>query len=363
MGTSVIFTAYKQMGAILQNIRAILENRKDVECIIVADEVPKEECDEVRAALQDVQHEVICNEKRIGKVNALNTAIKRAKGSTVLILDNDVEITSGDPIGAVEDTLKRGDFGQGIIVASGNSFLQSGARMDYLGINATIAVQEQCGVGFGVNGACIIAKKEVLEQTGGFRHVITEDSDFGTRASEAGFHPVLARSLRVRTEPPRRYGEWFRQRVRWAVGEMQAVLKNKNYHKKYPLESVAQGITVVPFIVPLLIQIIAPGNTLAKGIYLLASALSAINPVMPVIATVAYLLLELSNPLVAAMNVGLIAIWATFWKRVLEYPVKTRDVVIYGTVYGPLWVSVLIGAAAYVTTRGDNIKEFRGWKV
>jgi len=359
---SVIFAAYKEPGTVLENAKKIYAELQDVEFIISADEWRKEDISAVEKLQKEYPITFLHHEKRIGKVNGLNEAIAHATGEILVFLDNDVELADGF-IGGVEDAMKRGDVGQGVIHVKGNNWIAKGARIDYLSVNATIAIEEYTGVGFGVNGACIIAKREVVESVGGFRHVITEDSDFGTRANAAGFKPVLARKAHVTTGAPRTYSKWWKQRARWAVGEMQAAAMNREYHAKHPLETAAQAVTVVPFIFPFIIQMLAPGIFPAKIGYWLASAFGVLNPAAPLIAAALYALLATSSPVATLLNLLILGAWIWYWREDLQFrEVRPEDVLLYYFWYGPLWLAVLIGSTVYVGIKGYNIKEFMGWK-
>ncbi|NPA76599.1 MAG: glycosyltransferase family 2 protein [Candidatus Diapherotrites archaeon] len=359
---SVIFAAYREPGTVFENVEKIAKESDDVEFIISADEWGNEDIERAKALARKYPITFLHHDKRIGKVNGLNEAIAHSKGKILVFLDNDVEI-KGTFIPGVRNAMKRGDVGQGVIHPRGEGFIASGAKLDYLGINATIAIEEMTGIGFGLNGACIIAKREVVEKIGGFRHVITEDSDFGTRANAAGFRPILARDVHVSTGVPDTYKKWFKQRARWAVGEMQTAMQNREYHERHAVETIAQAFTVVPFILPFLIQMIAPGPAWAKLGYWIAAALGVLNPVAPLAAAVLYVLLELTNPFVALANLLLLGLWTWYWRNELKFnEIGVKDVLIYGTVYGPLWLAVLIGATAYTFLKGPNLKEFMGWK-
>jgi len=359
---SIIFAAYREPGTIFDNMEKIARESDDVEFIISADEWKENDIKRAKALAKKYPLTLLHHEKRIGKVNGLNEAIAHSKGKIMVFLDNDVEIT-GAFIPGIIKAMQRGDVGQGIIHARGNGVIASGVKMDYLGINATIAVEEMTGIGFGVNGACTIAKREVVEKIGGFRHVITEDSDFGARASAAGFQPVLARDVHVTTDAPDNYVKWFRQRARWGVGTIQMGLLNRKYHEKHAVETVAQSLTAVPFILPFIIQMVAPGPIWAKIGYWIAAAFGAVNPVAPLAAAALYVILEVANPFVALANLILLGLWTWHWKNELKFnEITARDVIIYGTVYGPIWLAVLIGAAIYVLAKGPRIKKFMGWE-
>ncbi len=359
---SVIFAAYREPGTIFDNLERIYSESKDVEFIISADEWKREDIGTAKKLQKQYPLTFLHHEKRIGKVNGLNEAIEHAKGDILVFLDNDVEVRDGF-IAGIEDAMQRGDIGQGIIHVHGDNWIARGARIDYLGVNATIAIEELTGVGFGVNGACIITKREVVEKIGGFRHVITEDSDFGTRANAAGFKPVLARGVHVTTGAPNDYKKWWKQRARWAVGEMQAAAMNKEYHTKHPLETVAQAITVVPFIFPFLIQMLAPGLFAAKMGYWLAAVFGVLNPVAPLVAAALYLVLAISSPIVALLNLAVLGVWIWYWRGELRFKeVRPEDVLLYYFWYGPMWWAVLVGSIVYVGIKGHDMDEFMGWR-
>jgi cellulose synthase/poly-beta-1,6-N-acetylglucosamine synthase-like glycosyltransferase len=218
-------------------------------------------------------------------------------------------------------------------------------------------------VSLGVNGACIIAKREVIEKVGGFERVITEDSDFGCRASEAGFKPVFARDAVVETSAPKSYSSWYRQRARWAVGEMQTAALRREHHMKHALESFAQSLVVFPWWFPFILSIISPGSLVAKIVYLLSGAFSTKSKYLPQLAAASFIWLAITQPLLTVLNLAILTAWIYVWARTIDFPgIRPEDILWYYFVYAPMWGALLLGALVYVAVKGTDIKEFMGWR-
>ena len=361
---SIIIPAYRTPGTVFENIEKIYAESKDVEFLVGPDAWREEDLQRLERMAEEYPIKIRADRERVGKVTKLNDLIALSSGEILVFLDNDVKILGEGLLRSVEESLKRGDFGSGKILVLGKSWTQRGARIDYLGINAAMEIQERTGISLGVNGALIVAKREVVEKIGGFRHVITEDSDFGCRASEAGFRPVFAREVVVATDAPATLEGWYRQRKRWAIGEFQTAILNKGIHLKHPLSCIAQSFAVFPFWVPLLLYFLTPGPLLPKAAFLVFSALSTAHIGFLLLAYLSFLAMAVTQPFTALLGLIITAAWIWYWRKRLRFPgMRPADVLLYYFVYAPVWGALLLGALTYVAVRGTGIRECCGWKV
>lgn len=360
---SIIFPAYKSPGTIFDNIEKIYAESKDVEFLVGPEAWNDEDMGKLEKMAEKYPIKIRAHKEKRGKVAKLNELINISSGDILIFMDNDVEIISENFLKALEKSMERGDFGSGKIYLVGDSWTQRGARIDYLGINAAIAIQEITGISLGINGALIVAKREVVEKLGGFRHVITEDSDFGCRASEAGFKPVFAEEAEIATDAPETWAEWYKQRKRWAIGEFQTAALNRKFHIKHLIESIAQSVAVFPFWVPAILYLIGPGPLAPKLAFILTAAISTIHPIFLLLAYVSFLAMMITQPITTILGLSMTAIWVWYWRKKLKFwRIKPADIIFYYFVYAPIWGALLLGALTYVAIRSPNIKECCGWK-
>jgi len=361
---SIIIPAYKSPGTVFDNIRKIYAECKDVEFLVGPDAWEERDLRKLEEMAKLYPIKTCADSKRVGKVTKLNKLISMSEGEILVFLDSDVQITSKDFLQSIERGLQRGDFGSGKILVSGKSWTQRGARIDYLGINAAVSIQETTGVSTGMNGAFIAAKREVVERLGGFRHVLTEDTDFGCRASSAGFRPVFLEDAVVTTEAPDSWERWYVQRKRWTVGGFQAAVLNKELYVKNIIASIAQSFALFPFWVPMLLYFLGPGPLAPKLATIFLSALSTVHIAFLFLAYLSFLTMVVTQPVTTAVGLLIVAAWILYWRKKLGFKdISIADVLFYYFVYAPIWGALIIGSLVYVAVKGVKIGRFKGWKV
>ena len=361
---SVLLPAYRDLGSVFETIERLFSEERDVEFVVGADLWSEGGLRRLEELSRRIPVKITASRERRGKVRALNDMIRMAEGEILVFIDSDVRIVSRGLLEAVGRALERGEFGGGRIQVRGETILERFVRIDYLGINAAIRTQELSGVSFGVNGAFMFAKREVVERIGGFLPVLTEDSDFGYRASEAGFRPVFAGDAVVETSAPKTLKEWFRQRVRWAIGGVQAARIHEKFHWGHPLESALQATAMFPFWIPFLVLLLAPGALASRLLAVLASLASTQSQIIAVLAWLGWIGTIFAHPAVSVIGFAFTFLWWEYWKRELKFEgINPLDYVGYYFLYAPLWAAVLLGAIAYVAVCGPEIESCCGWKV
>jgi GT2 family glycosyltransferase len=167
----------------------------------------------------------------------VNFAAGEAEGEMLLFLNNDTEVISGEWIEAMLEHAQRPEVAavgarllfpdgspqhEGIIVGPGRGLAENAVRGGYFGLDRCIHNTSA------VTGACMMTKREVFWELGGFEEqlqVAYNDVDFCLRAREKGYVVVYTPyatlyhdegSTRARLGPaqPEADAELFRQR--WA---------------------------------------------------------------------------------------------------------------------------------------------------
>ena len=361
---SIIIPAYKTPGTVFENIERIYAESGDVEFLVGPDAWNDDDVDRLERMAEKYPIKIRADKERVGKVRKLNELIAASTGEILVFIDNDVRILSREFLKSIERSMERGDFGSGKILIIGESLTQRGARIDYLGINATMEIQEEMGMSIGVNGAIIVAKRDVVERIGGFRHVITEDSDFGCRASGAGFKPVFVKDAVVATDAPSTWEKWYVQRKRWTIGGFQMALLNRELHVKNIMGGIVQSFAVFPFWVPMLLHFLGPGPLALKLASIILSLLSTVHIAFLFLAYISFLAIMLTQPVITVLGLAITAAWIWYWRERLGFTeIRPADILLYYFVYAPIWGALIIGSLAYVAVRGTRIRECCGWKV
>jgi len=92
-----------------------------------------------------------------------------------------------------------------------------------------------------IPGAFGAFRRKVMNAIGGIdTDTITEDFDFVLKLRKTGYKVVFAQKAIAWTVVPNTFSGWFRQRVRWAYGQLQSIKKHRDllFNTKYGLRSV-----------------------------------------------------------------------------------------------------------------------------
>ena len=217
---SVLIPVYREsqtLDLLLEKLCSV--KKTGIEVIVMIDE-PTD--DMKRLSLKYLNARFMYNSERIGKANALNAMLREAKAQKILFLDSDVTIP-GDPEDFISKTVEALDHYDFVeykeVVRLDGSLRSRLIRFDDAMYNFTCMLfSKTTGRCFALSGAALAAKREVLEELGGFRRVIQEDIDLGTRAFLSDKVFAMLSDLEVNVEPPKSWRAWFKQRRRWFTG-------------------------------------------------------------------------------------------------------------------------------------------------
>ncbi|MCX8175979.1 MAG: glycosyltransferase family 2 protein, partial [Candidatus Bathyarchaeota archaeon] len=97
----------------------------------------------------------------------------------------------------------------------------------------------------GFNGAAFAIKRKSFEKLGGFRKVVSEDLDLGTRSFLENLRFKQSEKVEVYTKVPSNIKAWYKQRKRWGIG---TALWIKEYYKLLAKVTVKFPKTLIPSI-------------------------------------------------------------------------------------------------------------------
>jgi len=164
----------------------------------------------------------VINMERVGKANALNSAVvSDSSGSPILLfLDADIELPQ-DPkfLQHVIEKMKETDLLDIRKEVVRESFLSKLTYYEYVGFNiCTYLLAKFAGKSPAVNGAAFAIRRSVFNSLGGFRNVVSEDLDIATRAYLDDYRFGYMNEVTVYNHVKSSWKDWIVQRRRWTIG-------------------------------------------------------------------------------------------------------------------------------------------------
>jgi cellulose synthase/poly-beta-1,6-N-acetylglucosamine synthase-like glycosyltransferase len=250
---SLIVPAHNEEDVIERTIQAFLnttypENKKEAIIINDGSQDKTEDCVRKYAykVITDGKEEVNPNSlhKNIilvnrkegghGKSFALNSGKAYAKGEVLFFIDADVQICTDVLEKAVRHLAEKdvsAVAGYVEVSKKKRSLLNQMIDFEYvIGQKILRCGYNVLGVHYIVPGGCAFFKKETLDQVGDYHNdTLAEDTDITWRViTEAKGKIHFDKSIKVIADEPATLLSLWNQRVRWARGNIEVTLKNKN---------------------------------------------------------------------------------------------------------------------------------------
>lgn len=161
----------------------------------------------------------ILNQVRVGKVEALNYAVKQSNGDILLFLDGDIKIEDENFLESIVEAMVGVDILDIKKDIIRNSFISKMVGYEFLSCNIVSYLYSKiAGKCICINGAAFAIRREVFMEIGGFSRVISEDFDLATKSLLKNKRFKYAEKVKVYTEAPIDWRSWFIQRKRWGIG-------------------------------------------------------------------------------------------------------------------------------------------------
>src|SRR3989338_3427728 len=227
---SVVVPAYnegKNIGECLDAVFASNYPQNKLDVIVVDDGSN----DNTLKILEKYKKARILKQNHLGKVEALNNGIINSSNEFVLTLDADTTLDKN----CIREMVKP-FLGKSVGASTGNnniknkkSVLSMFQNIEYhftnLMRNSFSAVFKQ---GAWISGSLACYRKSALKKIGYFKKdTMAEDIDIALELKKAGYKTVIVPAAFGHTIVPTRLKELYRQRVRWWVGTLQAIIKNR----------------------------------------------------------------------------------------------------------------------------------------
>ncbi|RLI33996.1 hypothetical protein DRO53_04575 [Candidatus Bathyarchaeota archaeon] len=319
---------------------------KEIICII--DEPTQKSLETVETFKSKVKF--IVNGHRKGKVNALNEAYRFSTGEVLLFLDGDCKLPDGSQsfLEKVVDEIEKVEILDIKKKALRNSLMAKLTYYDYFCHSiGNYIFSKTIGRCIAFNGAAFAIKRYAFDILGGFRRVLSEDSDLAIRSFLKGFKFKLSKDIEVYTQVPPSLKEWYTQRRRWGIG---AALWIREYYKtlaeivvKHPKTLFSSMFAVAPSLTFLLLNILPPTFSYENFIVLLLSiAATKLSFLIPSAYVALITLLLLKNILPLAISFAIVIPLYWWASKKLNYTFNPIEFSLYYFLLSPLWLLIVI---------------------
>jgi len=366
MKVSVILPVYRNGSCLNEILKYLSEDPyPEKEVIVIVDE-PTKECLNTLNNFSTLNHfKIILNQKRRGKVNALNRGVEESSGELLLFLDSDVYIPddSKNFLESLVEKAKEADVIDIMKEAEISSWLSRLVYYDYFSFSFSnwILIKET-GSTLGLNGAAFAVKKDVVKKLGGFRKTIVEDLDFAARASYAGYKFSILEGKKVMVRIDLNEKQWFRQRWRWSLGCVGWIRSNYRFFKSRFLKkpkimfsavSTLFPILLLPFMLVIL-TILITSDIISNWILYLLENIAPISLLtnFSLETLPAYILFLLLYTILSSIIISIIT-YSIASKR-LGYHFRIHDFLAYHILYNPVWF-ILVLYSMYKTKFKKNV--------
>ncbi|RLG92176.1 MAG: hypothetical protein DRO36_02270 [Candidatus Hecatellales archaeon] len=364
---SVFIPIYKESFMLKDLLKSLtLEEYEPKEIIVVVDE-PTEKTRRLAEEIKNVRF--IFNGHRLGKVNALNEAVKKSDGEILLFLDGDVKI--GENCEGFLKTLVKEMVDTDLLEIKKKiireNFLTKVIYYDYLSSNVVSWLfSKGLKKSLGLNGSAFAIKRKTFMELGGFRNVVAEDLDLATRSFLKNFRFKYSKKLEVFVKTPSRWKQVYRQRKRWGIGGAQWI---KEYYRdlaKTALRFPKFLLPAIPIIFPSLILFLLcsliPDALIYKSImvFILFAAVKIgflLHPFFLSVVTIALV----KNLVASLLSFVVFASLFYVFARKLGYSFNPLEFLVFYFIFSPFWLSIVVTSIIRVVIQKGEVK-LSDWK-
>lgn len=259
---SVFIPVYENSDLLDSLLDSLLrDDYKNKEIFVIIDN-PSQAMLNIIGKYQDTNSQIyfILNSQRVGKVNALNGAVKRSTGEILVFLDSDIRIANkGNFLNEVVKEMLETDILDIKKEVVKDSFISRMVNYEFISSNFVNYLYSRfTGRCLGINGSAFAIKREVFEEVGGFSRVISEDLDLAIKVALKDKYFKFYEKIKIQTRCPSNWSAWFNQRKRWSIGvglwlkdHWRDLLK---YISKYPHIAILSFVILFPTFIPILLS-------------------------------------------------------------------------------------------------------------
>jgi len=359
---SIFIPVYRESDLLEPLLRDLLTDLyQPKEIFVIIDDPTERSLDIVKRMKEEVSF--ILNGHRMGKVNALNKAVERSSGGILLFLDSDVKLVEDGQsfLEKVADEIQEADILDIKKKVIRDSFTARIAHYDYLCSNIVIWLfSKYLRRSLGFNGAAFAIRKETFERLGGFRRVVADDMDLGTRSYLSNCSFKHTEKIEVATKAPSGLREWYRQRKRWGIG---TALWIREYYKDLlrivvhsPRFLLPAIFLICPSLILLVINLLVPEPLYCKLLMVpLLFAATQVGILLPPILFAFIGMTVVKNVTASAASFGVLSILYGLLARKLKYTFNLLEFLCFYFVFSPLFLIIVIVSLLKVCMQPDKI--------
>lgn len=170
-----------------------------------------------------------------GKSNALNIALEAASGSVIAIYDAD-NTPAPDALRILVENLMADDK-LGAVIGKFRTRNRNASLLTRFVNIETLAYQcmNQAGRFFffklcTIPGTNYVIRRSIIDEMGGWdTKALSEDTEISFRLYRMGYYIKFMPLAVTWEQEPQKLGQWFKQRTRWAKGNLYVLIKNFKY--------------------------------------------------------------------------------------------------------------------------------------
>lgn len=241
---TIMVPAHNESIVIRKTVLALLDfdYPKDRYEIIVINDNSSDNSAEVLAGIQKKNPDrnlIIINTDNVkggkGKSNALNIALEAAGGSVIAIYDAD-NTPAPDALRILVENLMADDK-LGAVIGKFRTRNRSASLLTRFVNIETLAYQcmNQAGRFFffklcTIPGTNYVIRRSIIDEMGGWdTKALSEDTEISFRLYRMGYYIKFMPLAVTWEQEPQKLGQWFKQRTRWAKGNLYVLFKNFKY--------------------------------------------------------------------------------------------------------------------------------------
>jgi cellulose synthase/poly-beta-1,6-N-acetylglucosamine synthase-like glycosyltransferase len=275
--------------------------------------------------------------------------VKLSSGKVLLFLDADIEVPDDpDFLKKIVEEMRHTDLLDIKKKVARHSFLSKMAYYEYFTFNigAWIASKhlQKCPA---ANGAAFAIKRETFDSIGGFRKVIAEDLDLATRAFLDDHAFAYTKEVEVKNVVHSNWGNWFRQRKRWAIGQ---ALWLKEWYRDLSKKCLRKPQIFLPgifFLYPsvmvFFLTIAVPTAWLYDSLLVFSFFVSVkFNIALPVFLLSLFTADLLKALLMSLASFAITAVTFFAFSRKLGFEMKLHELFVYYFFYSAVWLAIMV---------------------
>lgn len=221
---TAIIPAYEDADVLDRSVESLLDNDHDVEVRIVCEADDERGLAMAGEFAERARVDYFINENPGSKAGAINDAVERADGDVFAVFDADQEVPP-DFIEKMTGYLRDADVVQGRFLPRPTGVVESLAYYEYALFNYCFRQPLYATSDFRMaTSKALLFTREAFETVGGYDpDVVAEDCDFGHRCYLAELDVRIDYLPTVREESAHSLSDWWGQRKRWMVGNVQVL--------------------------------------------------------------------------------------------------------------------------------------------